>query len=363
MILKRFATFLLCIATSTSNFGSAFLINSHRLPRKHRPFLDISHRAHAIEEELTTPERSRRKALSKLTASILALSSSILPSSSIQNTCWAAESSSSPLGSLTSQLQQKAESTELGAGLLEARVTENVLSPPPYGMETNDLFYPSWFQGTWLVSSKTSDIQAPCGIPLFGGNATFERAQREIGTTLTYEARFVADNNGQIIADREYNVNSIAKAAMGQYSVIDIPVATPNKLSCILVPKGSSQMIKVDLIALNRRQETISEIQFDCSEVTREIVAPVNNNNNNNNSDNAVPTGSTTSAPILKEVETTSLYSYIPSKNEIRCQQRSATFLLPSQTSPIAYKIWEAARGRPIDTRFYEVRYTKAGKA
>lgn len=350
MILQRLATFLLCIATST--IGSAF--NSHRLPSQHRPLLDISRRAHAIEEEQTTPERSRRKALSKVAASLLALSS-ILPTSSIP-TCWAAESSS-PFSSLTSQLQQ-AESAELGAGLLEARVTENVLSPPPYGMEATDIFYPSWFQGTWLVSSKTIGIQAPCGIPLFGGNATFERAQRDIGTTLTYEARFVVgDSHGQIIADREYNVNSIAKAAMGQFSVIDIPVATPNKLSCILVPKGSSQMLQVDLIALNRRQETISEVQFDCSEVTREIVAPVNNNNNN-----AVPTGST-SAPILKEVETTSLYSYIPSKNEIRCQQRSATFLLPSQTSPIAYTIWEAARGRPIDTRFYEVRYTKAGKA
>ena len=169
---------------------------------------------------------------------------------------------------------------------------------------------------------------------------------------MNYESRFISDGAGHITADREYNVQSIAKAAMGQFSVIDMPVATPNKLTCILVPKNSPSMLKVDLIALNRRQETISQNRFDCSEVTREIVSLVNNNNN--------PQPPSGSAPILKEVETTSLYTFNPATNEIQCQQRSATFLLPSQTSPIAFKMWEAARGRPIDTRFYDVRYTKS---
>ena len=36
-----------------------------------------------------------------------------------------------------------ASSSELPAGLLESRVLENVLSPPPYGMEGSDVFYPS----------------------------------------------------------------------------------------------------------------------------------------------------------------------------------------------------------------------------
>jgi len=38
----------------------------------------------------------------------------------------------------------KAESTELEPGLLDARVTENVLSPPSYGMEANDIYYPKY---------------------------------------------------------------------------------------------------------------------------------------------------------------------------------------------------------------------------
>ncbi|CAB9516923.1 expressed unknown protein [Seminavis robusta] len=301
---------------------------------------------HIIPDE--TECSSRRDALSKLI---------LLPVlSSTPEFSWAA--TDSPFSF------QQAESSQLAVGLLEARVTENVLSPPPYGMEVPDIIYPSWFQGTWQISSRTTDVQAPCGAALFGGNATLERAKNEIGTTLQYDARFISTttSTGAIVADRYYNVQSIAKAAMGEFSVMDIPVATPNKLTCVLLPKGSPRMLQVDLIALNRRQETISDLQFDCSEVTREIVAPVNNNNappqqqpqsNNNNNNN--------NNPILKEIETTSLYTYNPSKNEITCQQRSATFLLPSQTSPIAYKMWEAARGRPIDTRFYQVRYTKKG--
>jgi hypothetical protein len=37
---------------------------------------------------------------------------------------------------------RKAESAELPVGLLESRVLDNVLSPPPYGMESPDVYYP-----------------------------------------------------------------------------------------------------------------------------------------------------------------------------------------------------------------------------
>ena len=217
----------------------------------------------------TATQHTRRRSFQEIAAAAL------LPSlffSGEADKCWAADKG---VGIIS-----QTESAELGVGLLESRVAENVLSPPSYGMETTDVFYPSWFSGSWQVSSKTVDVQAPCGTALFGGNATYERARKEIGTTMNYESRFLPDGSGNVIADREYNVRSIAKAAMGQYSVLDIPVASPNKLSCILAPKGSPSMLRVDLIALNRRQETISKLKFDCSEVTREIVAPVSNSNN-----------------------------------------------------------------------------------
>jgi len=134
---------------------------------------------------------------------------------------------------------------------------------------------------------------------------------------------------------------------MGPNSVVNVVLASSNKFSCILAPQGAPSLVQVDLLTLNRRQETMDENHFDCSEVTREIVAPI---------DSKTPTPTN---PILKEIETTSLYTYNPSKDQITCRQRSAIFLLPSQSSPMAMQMWQASRGRPVDVRFYDVVYTR----
>mmetsp|Transcript_8227 Transcript_8227/g.22827 ORF Transcript_8227/g.22827 Transcript_8227/m.22827 type:complete len:266 (-) Transcript_8227:1784-2581(-) len=245
------------------------------------------------------------------------------------------------------------ESIFLEAGLLETRVSENVLSPPPFGMEGPDVFYPSWFAGTWKVNSATKRVEAPCGIALFGGNTTFQAAKTEIGTSLLYESRFLKTASGTAIADREYNVKSIAKAAMGENSVLDVPLASPNKFTAILAPKGSPSMLQVDLVTLNRRQENISQNRFDCSEVVREIVSSLDEKGRRSGP------GSGGSASILKELETTSIYTYDPEKDCVYCTQRSASFILPSQQNPMAIKMWEVSRGRPVDVRYYDVRYTR----
>ena len=54
-----------------------------------------------------------------------------------------------------------------------------------------NIHYKSWMDGTWKVESTTTDVYAPCGPLLFGGNATFNRAKIEIGTSLNYKARFI----------------------------------------------------------------------------------------------------------------------------------------------------------------------------
>jgi hypothetical protein len=235
--------------------------------------------------------------------------------------------------------------------LLESRVSENLLSPPPYGLEGADVYYPSWFDGKWNVESTGTDVQAPCGVVLFGGNQTFARARQEIGRPLPYESRFVGASQrttgDPVIADREYNVRSIAKAAMGPNSVLEISLSTPNKFTCILSPQGSPSVLRVDLLILGRRQEGLpSPTQFYCAEVARQIVAPVGST--------AAP-----AASLLKEIETISLYTYDPEKDIISCRQRSATFLLPSQESPVALQMWQASRGRPVDVRFYDVLFTR----
>ena len=51
----------------------------------------------------------------------------------------------SDLGTSNPLLPQlfEAESSNLPAGLLESRLSSNVMEPPPYGMEGTDIFYPS----------------------------------------------------------------------------------------------------------------------------------------------------------------------------------------------------------------------------
>lgn len=202
----------------------------------------------------------------------------------------------------------------------------------------------SWFAGTWKVVSECTNVLAPCGIVLFGGNRTYEAALAERGPSksLNYESRFLVSGDSAV-ADREFNVKSIARVAMGENSVVDVSIATPNKFSCLLSLEGAPSLITVDLLVLNRRQEQENATSFDCSEVVREIVSGVQRS----------------SAPILKEVETTSLYTLDETNGNIHCRQRSATFLLPSQDDPMALQMWQATRGRPIDVRYFNVRYDK----
>ena len=178
---------------------------------------------------------------------------------------------------------------------------------------------------------------------LFGGNATYDRARAELSKPpLRYESRFIRSSDDTVIADRAFNVNSIATATLGANSVVNVAVSNPNRLSCVLALGGDSGVVQVDLLTLNRCQEVQDATHFDCSEVVQEIVAD------------------TSRRPrLLKQVETTSLYTFNEKQDVVSCRQRSATFLLPSQQDPVALQLWQATRGRPVDMRFYDVVYRK----
>ena len=251
----------------------------------------------------------------------------------------------------------KAMSEEFENGLLESRVTEDLMSKVPYSIEAQDIFYPGYFKGVWDVTSVTTDVEAPCGKALFGGNATYDAALAEIGPSgaLNYRARFIESSvEGKTIADREFNVVEISKAAMGVNAVVNVPVATPNKFCCLLAPSGANNLFTVDLITAARRVENISDNRFDCAELVRQIVA----------SPSSKGSQGVKRQPSIKDIEAVSLYIISEADpngmvKEIKCRQRIATYVAPIQEDPLSMKMWQYSRGRPIDVRFYDITYTK----
>ncbi len=93
-----------------------------------------------------------------------------------------------------------------------------------YTFPLTDAF--SWFAGTWKVVSECTNVLAPCGIVLFGGNRTYEAALAERGPSksLNYESRFLVSGDSAV-ADREFNVKSIARVAMFLLPSQDDPMA------------------------------------------------------------------------------------------------------------------------------------------
>jgi hypothetical protein len=149
-------------------------------------------------------------------------------------------------------------------------------------------FYPAWFAGTWSVDSVSRKCWAPCGVVLFGGNRTFDKAQKEIaGTSLLYESRFVAANSASrrtgdyctlVIWSRQIpsTISPLPEAAVrfGANGVVDVNGDTASFVCLswhqrdhIASPGGPLLHSVVDETFRFRH----------CGEVVREIVAPLDN--------------------------------------------------------------------------------------
>jgi hypothetical protein len=304
--------------------------------------------------------------------------------------------------SIATTVNEYTDSSNASSSLSRRVMDRTNFSPPSYGLEGNDIFYPSWFIGTWEVVSTCTHILAPCGLLLFAKdnvprlmqsiplNATNENVsmadiyaqmnkvsetyfqatiQSQIGPlhALHYISRFVPHTSASRetvqsrdyvgIADREYNVRSLAQAAMGDNAIANIDFAGPNRFESVLLlaPKNNSStlqessLVRVELFTLRRRQESVSENEFHCSEYVRQIVTPINGNSKDRSS---------TSPLVVNEIETTSLYRFDPLSVIIYCTQRSATYLVPSRTNVYQMQLYTASQGRPIDVRYYDVTFS-----
>ena len=126
-------------------------------------------------------------------------------------------------------------------------------------IQAPDVYYPSYMSGLWNTTSAGTGFTAPLGEALFGGPSSIRAAQRDMNETLVYPSQFspLSDGSGRVIADRLFNVKSIAVASMGEGAVIDESQPDTNparRLHLGLAPsKDVGNLFDIDLIAVSRQ--------------------------------------------------------------------------------------------------------------
>ena len=191
---------------------------------------------------------------------------------------------------------------------LRRRVGQKTLAQGSYGLDAPDVYYPDFFEGTWRVTSKAVEVSAPCGAPLFGGNASLAAARAELeAAPVVYEARWIRDGRGRLIADRPYNIASIAAATMGGADALQqLPSSDafdPNGLIFKLRPEGSDVTYRAELgrwrAASSRRRARIRDssglLVFDAGELSRQSIS--------------LPGKELVQPPSVKDIETINLFT------------------------------------------------------
>ena len=167
---------------------------------------------------------------------------------------------------------------------------------------TSDLIYPSWFAGSWQVSSTDAD---------------------EPQSTLHYPVRFAAPTRGvAVVGDRAFNARAVGRALLGEalLSVVNDP-ANPNRQ---LARLQADRLLESTVVA--RRSETEGN-QLWSDELALQIVHDGGGN------------------PRVSQVETLSRYQQ-HSDGSISGEQWQATYPSPA----------EGLRAAPLRTAHWRLR-------
>ncbi|OKH36040.1 hypothetical protein NIES2119_18795 [[Phormidium ambiguum] IAM M-71] len=222
---------------------------------------------------------------------------------------------------------------------------------------TEDLVYPDWIEGTWNVSSTLVEMVAPLApdfvSPGFEGNRQF------LDKTINFLVRFVGVNEQQpeiigypfsqlktqnllrtatltklktirVVADRSFNGLNIAKATLGDRSILSVNVDRNNPNRQITYLPGEKQLI---YLITNRATEQPNPEQFIATEISQQIFR-----------------GST--QVYLNEVETTTIYQHQQSsKNPISAEQITAIYLSPKDPN------YFIANDKPVALYHYHLEF------
>ncbi|BAY11175.1 DUF6816 family protein [Calothrix sp. NIES-2098] len=186
---------------------------------------------------------------------------------------------------------------------------------------SGDLAYPQWMAGNWQVTSKLVDLVAPLAPDIV--TPGFEANRKQLNQPISFLVRFIPeklptsglkilpkiDNKANIlIADRAFNSLNLARAYLGDETVLSVKVDpnSPNRQITLL--RGERQLVSV---VTARATETTSDGKFITTEVFQQLFKGG-------------------SRPYFNTVESTTAYHQLSTSHPaIEADQVTAVYLSP----------------------------------
>lgn len=192
---------------------------------------------------------------------------------------------------------------------------------------------------------------------------------QQVGKVLKYESRFI-QFDGHVVCDRPFNVTAISRSTMGPYSVLDCDLVgdSPNYLKMSIRPSGGNGSIFFVGIKTIARQQQTSELppnlgnEFDGGsfEQREYLKGDLDNctmglfTSETVRQEIQLDTENLRIQPLIKHVETTTVFLDQPGNfDTITAWQKTSIYLTRSSLKYVD------ARGKPIDVRWYRVRYSR----
>jgi hypothetical protein len=144
--------------------------------------------------------------------------------------------------------------------------------PPLQSIRGEDLVYPDWFAGNWMVTTTLIDQVAPLAPAIV--TPGFESNQQFLNQPISFKVRFVETQPTislarlrklpkQLVSDRAYNGTQLAKAYLGDRSVLAVKVDPDNPNRQITLLKSDKQLVST---VTARATELPTSNQFITSE-------------------------------------------------------------------------------------------------
>jgi hypothetical protein len=234
----------------------------------------------------------------------------------------------------------EAKAGELAQRLANFRQWERLTTIKP---ANGDLVYPTWMEGEWIVKSTLVDLAAPLAPDII--TPGFEGNRKYLDQPISFKVKFlpekvnvsgskliprIINKSSNIVADRAYNGLSLARAYLGEDSVISVKVDPESPNRQITTLKNNLQLVSI----VNARAIETASDKYTTAEVFQQLFKGTKN-------------------PYFNIVESTTAYSQQQTSNPaIIADQVTAVYLSPQD--PNYFK----AGASPVALYRYKLEFT-----